>query len=484
MHSNALSSPSRAASPDPLAAAASVEPCDLPSTSRSVHDTAPAPVERVITVPVLQRLFNLHTLRSALNTRQVDAKNTMLRIANHVSIGSPNRALLTPEQQSQVQAARSSSLEAALTPEEAACVNEDHEIGLSRTASFLLVEPIARDITRANAEGVFATAAFRQLPMTTRAVLTAQVDALKRHVERISLKAAGDAWSGSRYCPLAMDREKFTSFLGVQKPAIDQVLEACTKEGEERRTLLQGALNEIGHAYLDAADTLPAGIDADSQLEMASWVVGPEPVTIGLNDSEKTFSRYHFDAEGNKVAIQIGIDDLDAPNTDPCKAGGISMLHAQGLEHCTIPQKQAGVYLHKLFAALIHMEEKIYLSQNMNKDGSPMPGAPRGTFIELGYRGSRIFGDKMTEIDPAAPGFGVPGQRDHAMNAFDNLAQLTRIYRTSHGEDLLLDPQLDDWMGGPAYYRDALIVKSPASRMHLLAMEHIVQSLVESKSLE
>ncbi|MBC7574064.1 MAG: hypothetical protein H7244_06965 [Herminiimonas sp.] len=484
MQSAALSSPSRAARPDTFATPASVEPCDLPSTSRSVHDTAPAAVERVITLPISQHLFNLHALRTVLDARQVDAKNTMLRIASHVPISSPNRALLTQQQQSQLQAARSRSLAAALTPEEAASVNEDHEIGLSRTASFLLVDPVARDITQANAEGVFATAAVEKLPMPTRAVLTAQVDALKRHVERISLKAAGDAWSGSRYCPLAMDHEKFAGFLGVQKPAIDRVLEACTKEGEERSAMLQDALNEIGHAYLAAADTLPAGIDPDSRLEMGSWIVGPEPVTIGLNEGEQTFSRYHFDAEGNKVAIQIGIDELDTPDTDPCQAGGISMLHAQGMEHCTIPQKQAGVYLHKLFAALIHMEEKIYLSQNMNKDGSPMPGAPGGTFIEFGYRGSRIFGDKMTEIDPAAPGFGVPGQRDHAMNAFDNLAQLTRIYRARHGEDLLLDPQLDNWLGGPAYYRDALIVKSPASRMHLLAMEHIVQSLVESKSLE
>jgi hypothetical protein len=456
---------------------------DIASCSNNALDTAGPSGRPTVTLPVAEHLLKLFGLRDQLDAKEIVAGENILKATHRAFTQAPNSALMTPKQQAEMAADRQ-RLEAELPPDEAVRGKASQDTGLRRRASFMLIEPIARDVMQANADGKFAWAAIEQLPMTARAVLTAQVDTLKRHVERVSLKAMEDAWTGVRHCPFVLDRVGFAAFLRWQKPAIDQVLEACTHSGEERRTVLRDALNGIAHAYLEAGDSLPLGMDAKYLPDAELSDFGPEPVSVELRDHDQCISRYHLRENGDKVTIEIGVNELDTPQAEPDNNNGMWLLHAMGLDQYGISQKQAGAYLHKLFVGLVNLEEKICLGQNMNKDGTPMRGAPHGTYIELGYTGSRILGDKLPETDPAMPAYGKASQRDHAMNAFDNLASLARTYWVAHGTPLLLDPQLDDWLGGAAYYRDALIVKSPAARMQLLAMEHIAAALVENKSLE
>jgi hypothetical protein len=428
---------------------------DIASCSNNALDTAGPSGRPTVTLPVAEHLLKLFGLRDQLDAKEIVAGENILKATHRAFTQAPNSALMTPKQHAEMAADRQ-RLEAESPPDEAARGKASQDTGLRRRASFMLIEPIARDVMQANADDKFVWAAIEQLPMTTRAVLTAQVDTLKRHVERVSAKAMEDAWTGVRHCPFVLDRVGFAAFLRWQKPAIDQVLEACTRSGEERRTILRDALAGIAHAYLACGDSLPLGMNAKYVPDAELSDFGPEPVSVELRDHDQCISRYHLRENGDKVTIEIGVTELDTPEAEP----------------------------DKLFVGLVNLEEKICLGQNMNKDGTPMQGAPHGTYIELGYTGSRILGDKLPETDSAMPAYGKASQRDHAMNAFDNLASLARTYWVAHGTPLLLDTQLDDWLGGAAYYRDALIVKSPAARMQLLAMEHIAAALVENKSLE
>lgn len=344
---------------------------------------------------------------------------------------------------------------------------------LARRASFLLTDPIARDLRRdfeTLVEGLTTP-----LDCETRLLLTAQVDALRSDIEAVGASAIESARRGDRCCPLTLQTQQFNAFLQEHRPVIDQVIAACGLPDPQRRKPLEAALSALAHDYLARTHLLPGGFEPAEHVAAGNHGADQRPVAVGMIDGVQSRSVYNAEWYGTSAVILIGIDDLVGPEVDPATASGTSKLHATGFEQCSNAHKQAGVFLQKLFVELVYLEEKSFLAHNVNKDGSIMQGAPVRTRSEMAYTGAVDVGDSLET--PAA--IGAKSQRQRAVATFHSLAYLSAMYHENHGQALLLDPQLHAWLHSPVFCRDTSLLGTPGTRLQLGGMAGIARALTE-----
>lgn len=377
------------------------------------------------------------------------------------------------------------------------------QAGLRRAASFTAVAPVIREIGTLGARLTELDMPLLSLP--TRTVLTAQVAAVRESIDLLKARAVEQALGGERFCPLALRETAFQDFISSQQVAIDALIAACGLDGQARRNALAVTLQRIGNAYLRQAGQLPAGIPAWEAFPMEA--LGPDargfdlekfkvghatgsdqapagtagvdqpPVSLAILDQSHSRSLLAHGWVGSAALIAIGIDDLVSATADPATCSPTTRLHAHGFETCSVAQQQAGAFLQKLLIELSYLEEKMYLSRSVNKDGSGLTAAADRSLQEGAYVGSLELGDSIVAPAPDAPGAGGRSQRLIALDILCALPITARHYRDKHGDSLIVDPGLRDWLHSPVYSRELMILFDPACRLQLAPMDRIAGQL-------
>lgn len=351
--------------------------------------------------------------------------------------------------------------------------------GLKRTASFLLIRPICEDLaqTLRDREGVAPNKPFSS---TQRELFTAQVDALKRNIDTNNQAAMHSALQGERCCPLSLQKAAFAAFLAEQKQSMHQVISACSLSGDDRRQALTDALAAIAYGYLAKAGCLPTGLDVGSIAHEGTYTVDHARLSVLLVDEQHCGSVHKIEKSGDVALLFIGIDGLAGPLDDPLKGTSRSRMYVSGFESYPLPQKQAGVYLQKLLMELVNIEEQMYVKRNTNKDGSPMHEVARTTKREIEYEGTTHLGDC---VPPPGPASGL-GSRIQLLEAFTTLRSRSLDYQEQHSQFLLEDPALEHWLNTQDFFRDAMSLNDPPSRLKLALLAPTASALRESGVLD
>ena len=349
---------------------------------------------------------------------------------------------------------------------------------MQRKASFLLATPIVANLYGSVSDLVQASTS--PLPETPRRLLTAQMTALRQVIAHNNADAVAAARRGQRFCALAVRPAAFSAFLEGQKSRLAEVVAACRTNGDPRYKALIQSLHGLGLAYLKHARFSPTGRPAGHTFEFDNRVFGNAPLTLILTHRPLSSSYLAHEGDGSCAAILIGVDDLRDPAVDPATGTFTSQMHCEGFELCDVPSRQAGTYLQKLFIELAHLEEKLYLYQRMNKDGTALTACANVTRCEDEYKGSVLLGDSIDAFDRNGPDEEGRSQRGVAFQTIDAIGVLAKTYQHNHGEPIVMDPDLARWIGSPGAFRDVTTLEHPATRTQLAAMPEIAHLLLQT----
>ncbi|MES2831614.1 MAG: hypothetical protein V4695_06455 [Pseudomonadota bacterium] len=347
--------------------------------------------------------------------------------------------------------------------------------GLQRTASFMLIRPVCEDVKQ-NLSDKADWYLTRKFSLQDRMLITAQVDALKNHIETFNRRATDAALRGERCAPLSLQKTAFNNFLCAQQPVLQNIVSACTLSGTLRREALIKALKTVAEKYLHETGSLPTGLKPGETIKEGAFTVDHSRISLLLPDQEYCGSAHRVELTGDAAIIFVAIDGLDDPLDDPCRGTPRSKMYVEGLEDFDIPQKQAAVFLQKLLMELVNLEEHIYVVRHAGKDGMPINAAARATKIELEYQGTTHLGDNVLAPNTES---AIPSRME-MLATFNQLRLLAENYQQTHDESLLTDPDLDKWLQSTTFRRDAMSLIDPPSRMKLALLPITATALREN----
>ncbi|MBC7514610.1 MAG: hypothetical protein H7234_09265 [Herminiimonas sp.] len=346
---------------------------------------------------------------------------------------------------------------------------------LRRTASFLLVRDLLRDV----ADAVPAVMAAEERPATRPRVamlVTAQLEALHKHVEACRVAAWNKVQGGQRIAPLAMRGPAFDQFMQAHVPTLTGIVDGCTQVGAQRTHVLEHYLQVLARNYLGATDRLPRGVAGNEYFDLAGIRFTDDSIGVRLTDCNTLHGMY-FDAGngGNFGAMFIDPENCSHPCGNPSKGSLDEQFHASGFEHCSIRQKQAAVLIQKTFLEVLKLEESVAQLKGKTSTNLATAHQARASERDCQYSGALETGDffDCTGIDPA-------DQRDRLVNAVRVLAPVAREYAARTGTALVGDPGLDAWLQSPQFAKDLESLAMPEIRNWMLGIACVKEALLRT----
>ena len=346
---------------------------------------------------------------------------------------------------------------------------------LRRTASFLLVQDLLRDV----AGGVPAIMIADPCPATIPRVgmlVTAQLEALHEHVEAIRAAAWAKVQTGKRISPFALRGPAFDQFMLAHVPTLTGIVDGCTQVGGQRTHVLEHYLKVLARNYLGATDRLPRGMTGNAYFEVAGIHFTNDSIGLRLTDDD-TLCGTFFDAcdGGNFGAMFINPQDCSHPSGNPSKSSLDEQFFASGFEHCSVSQKQAAVLIQKTFLEVLKLEENVAQLKGMASTDPATARRAQASERDCRYSGSVETGDffDCNGIDPA-------DQRDRLVNAVRVLAPVARA-RDAHTDTALVDaPELNAWLQSPQFAKDMDSLAFPEIRYWLLGTACVKEALLRT----
>lgn len=364
-----------------------------------------------------------------------------------------------------------------ILPIENAFENSDKtaRIALKRTASFLLVNEILLDMVEAGCEVITDDNSHR---FFTQSLLTVQAEAIRHQVQIGKHEVLNKIANKERIAPLSMETAKFDRFLRNETKTLREIVQVCRTDGNIRETQLSAALQNLAQNYLKLGRRLPAGLEAEQYVMVGDTKI-KEKVNVVIR------SDWHFAGDSSTtdwcpednprmILITIDPEDLMTASDDPCDGSPDERFYALGFEHCVIAEKQAAVFIQKLFYELSFAELSIAYD-NAGKSTVSIDDAnvvARSRF-DTEYYGSIALGDQcqMTGLDPT----------DQRKPLIDRVAMLNGIANAFPNmfddEPLFLDQDLNCWMQGPRFQKDLSCLKHPERRAWIANVEIVKSAL-------
>lgn len=368
-----------------------------------------------------------------------------------------------------------------LRPIENAFESSDKEtrIALKRTASFLLIKEVLEDMESGVAQISRNNDADK---FSMQFMLTVQSEALRHQVQIGKHELLDRISRNDRLAPMLASSEKFDRFLHNEKQTLREIVHICGTDGNRREPRLAMCLQHLAHNYLKAARRLPAGCAPGQLATFDDIEVSEEKVKVALRanwDRYGCSSTSRICPDENPLVALIVIDPEDATTAsdDPCEGSPDERYYALGFEHCSVAEKQAAVFLQKLFYELEEVELRLASSTDPKSTAFPVDANLAARFeFESGYRGAFAIKDRCysLETDPS-------DQRKDVLTKVSKLGPLANAFPSiANGKALLLDADLNAWVKSPRFEKDLACLQHPEFRAWILNAEIAKTALQKS----
>jgi hypothetical protein len=344
----------------------------------------------------------------------------------------------------------------------------DDRQALRRQASFLVVSDLLEDIPKA--------ADLAMDPATSargREVLTAQFESLHHQVIIGTDNLRQKINDGTRFCPMLAEEAKFDRFLNTQTKTLNGIVSSCGKSGVNRLSSLIENLCDLSYHYLDVAKRLPEGISGKETVTLQGMEFSNRKVMVWVNDDVMGGTAYNPE-EGTKLGlIFVNSEDCTHASVDPEEGSQEEQYYATGFEHCSLPQKQAAVFIQKTFWELGDLEIRVAEYKGKSSRNPVEATTAETSTLDRNYRGSTRVGDRHDEmaVDPE-------NQRAELVHAVVEAVANIRHLQPSSGGQILGERDLDAWINSLQFEKDMGAIAHPEKRAWLLNAALVKKALL------
>lgn len=361
-------------------------------------------------------------------------------------------------------------------------MNPDAEMhfAMRRKASFLMISDVLEDINSLTT-GEVRPLYHSVVDDNIRLMLTAQVHALQKQVFSNRTDAFNKVMHGKRICPLTMQSPGFDHFIQRETAALQNLTSLCSTHGPKRSEDISNALSEFAQRYLGVTNRQPAHLKRNQSVtyfnevtltdcSVGVWLFNKKPDSA-MN--EGVVYEEHYGEKHAVIFIEIGT--LTHPYADPAKGDEFHCVATAGFEHCSIPQKQAAVFLLGLFYELGDLEIQVAIDRGKSSFNPREASLAHETEQDAKYKGLVQFGDRFDEhaVEP-------DNQRSPAAFPASQIRPLALAYREAHRSPLLTDPELEKWLINQRFAYDMDCVHNPECRMWMMNVDFAKQALLRS----
>ncbi len=355
---------------------------------------------------------------------------------------------------------------------------------MRRKASFLLISEVLNDmsmLTGPEEQVMFQLA----MPDHVRNMLTAQAYALQKQVMANRADAMNKILQGRRICPLFMHTPVFHSFMQREYAALKNLAGLFARSGPNRFDAISDALSEFAQRYLAVTNRRPAHLKRNQSVTCFDQVTFTDcSVGVCVFDaithagmSEGTLCDEHY---GEKFpAIFLNANTLLHPNADPAQGTDFDRYAITGFEHCSIPEKQAIIFLLDLFYELGDLEVRVAIDKGKTSLVPAESSLAFATEDDMNFKGLARFGDLFNESRIESD-----DQRSPLISNAENLRPLVLAYQEAHGQPLLTDPELEKWVCNPGFPYDIAALHNPDVRMWMMGVDFAKQALLQSAAFK
>ena len=367
-----------------------------------------------------------------------------------------------------------------------------------RKPSYLLLSPILEDVHY----GYQGEESLEKgnISLRKRKLLTAQTAAIKLESETLRDKILLEATSGERYMPLPVDAANLERFAVMSSAAIQRVAKFVDLPANERRESIMYAFRRIATNYFDYVNKVPPGVEEelftpDLGVEIAGQMVGHEPITVILTDTDKFPVGHIIALEGAgmlymRIALEISVKNLLSPlqhglPTDSPLGQTDAFSSASG------SKKQAAALLHNLFFALADAEEKMHYHECKAANGANVPASAALAMLDKCYKGSRTIGDQVNADQQLSQRAAYTERFELSMKSKakkpDSLeSRLLAPMRSNNGMGksgaegmpLLLDDSLNEWAASSEARHLIHGLNNPTDRLRIAQMPMVDAALL------
>ena len=310
-----------------------------------------------------------------------------------------------------------------------------------------------------------------------QSLLTAQTESLLHHVAIGKNEVRQKASRGERFCPMLMHKERFNDFLRQQSTTIREIIQSCQMFGRARTDRLVNNLGKLAHSYLSSTNRLPSGLIDEPFVDFPPARIAEEKVGVWIGTELQACTHLYPVDEFEVALIVIDPEDSTSSTADPSEGGRDERYYALGFEHCGTPEKQAAVFIQKLFFELGDLEVRVAELKG-NQPRSPMQEAriAESSRSDRNYTGSVELGDRCDEWD-----LDPQNCRKDIVNAVTNLNFYTDALEANDVQHaMLLDQNLNTWVRSPQFEKDMAGIKYPERRSWAVNVECVNRALRDS----
>lgn len=347
--------------------------------------------------------------------------------------------------------------------------------GLQRTASFNKIKTILRDIHASNQDAIRQLRAFRQEGLNfnsmvqsnlTRGLLVGQLEALHHQVQINTDDFVQKMATNARIRPLLTDARQLNAFFRRNVASISGVINACKHAGMHRVNMLETHLGSLAFDYLSKRKALPSGIFPGYTKTFGTFVFNEgQQISLKILTNQNLPPATYFqpDEYGEFALITISLENCTTAYFDPTRHGSAGeKFFSGGFDHCNNPEKQAAVFIMKLFHNLGYLEETVLAWRGQSSSIPAVNNTAAVATQDMGYLGSTALGDRHDEY-----GSDRENQRAELVNLVAATQRLAEEYViTFKGEsNLVLDESLNKWVSSPFFEYDMKGIKHPEDRV-------------------
>lgn len=346
---------------------------------------------------------------------------------------------------------------------------------LKRTASFLLVRDVLRDVV----DGLPAVMDLDDHPDTAPrvgALVNAQLEALRRHVDASMAATRDKLRTGQRILPFAMHSQAFDQFMQAHGPTLRRIVDTCRQVGVQRTYALEHYLKTLARNYLGAMNRQPRGVTGTRYCEFLGLRYENDCIALRLIDYEiARGTAYDAENGGNFGMMLVDPEGCTQPFNNPSEGSLEEQFYSTGFEHCSIPEKQAAVMILKTFWEVIYLEELVAQLKGKASKNRTEARLAQASKRDFQYSGCVETGDFFDElgIDPA-------NQRKGLIDAVRVLAAAVKAHDARTGTALVDDPDLDTWLQSPQFEKDMDGLAIPELRNWLLGSASVKEALLRT----
>jgi hypothetical protein len=345
---------------------------------------------------------------------------------------------------------------------------------LRRKASFLLVRGLLDDVAETT-KLIMETEEDDPKQLLNRGLLSAQVEGLKHQAEINLDDLCQKIARAERFCPLMTQRTAFNQFLQKNRSTLNALVDSCRQAGPSRHDGLKAGLEKLGVMYLTETNRLPKGLSRGQTFESAGITFSSGSFAVSISNETGEYADFNRTAGGTFAAIFLRPEDCTNSRYDPTTGSLDERHYARGFERCTLPQKQAAVFIQKFFNQLGDLEIRVAEFKGLESRNGTEAEIAELSRDDTGHTGSVKLGDFHDE-----GGISRHNQRAARVDNVLKIGRFAQLYEMANDEGLLLDPALSEWLTSPQFTKDIEGIKHPEFRAWAFNVACVKNGLLDS----